>query len=174
MYPPVTVLLTQPISTIVSPLRTSYVNGRLRRVQRPRSRRSCPERRSHAHTRANGPTDGREGERERNPFQKLRHTREREGEREGARRRELRRLLQRTQDDRADGRTDEQSERRRKSCSNNCSPSLPRRRRSTENRIAPSSVIWSGEAKRVGKGGGKTESLCGEEEGDYGGADSGN
>ena len=102
----VTVILTQPISTIVSSstpsVRTSYVNGPQLRVQRPRGRRSCPERRTHTRTRANGRTD----EGERGIHSKSCDTRGRGREREGARRRELRRrLLQRTQDDRTNGRT---------------------------------------------------------------------
>ena len=113
------------------------MNGPLLRVQRPRGRRSCPERRTHTRTRANGRTDGRTDGRTRGREESIPKaaTHEGEGERGRARGGESsgggccreRRTI---------GRTDEQSERRRKSCSNNCSPlSLPRRRRSSENRI---------------------------------------
>ena len=116
----------------------------LRRVQQPEE--ELP-RTPHARTHAGG----REGER--NPFQKLRHTRE--SEREGARRRELRRrrLLQRTQDDRADGRTNSLRE-EEKAAATTVPPLSPLFHDEEDQRRIEFSVIWSGEeAKRVGKDG---------------------
>ena len=151
----VTVMLTQPISTIVSSstpsVRTSYVNGPLLRVQRPRGRRSCPERRTHTRTRANERTDGRTDGRggERNPFQKLRHTRERE--REGGRAEERAPAAAVAENA---GRSDERTNSLReeeKAAATTVPPSLFHDEE--DHRRIESSVIWSGEAKRVGKDG---------------------